>query len=96
MTFVRRNNLSVYSGVNNVISDIVMPRSGQHTSSWDLAVLVCRYCWYCEEQALFVQRVWTAVRRRRPVIDSLADCITCKSKLVSNRGSSPPVPDDSC
>ena len=52
MTFARRNNLSVYSGVNtvvcsgvnNVISGIVMPRSGQYTGSGDLTVLVCRYC----------------------------------------------------
>ena len=48
MTFARRNNLSVYSGVNSVvcsgvysvISGIVMPRSGQYTACGDLAVLV--------------------------------------------------------
>ena len=36
MTFARRNNLSVYSGVSNVISVIVMPCSGQYTASGDL------------------------------------------------------------
>ena len=43
MTFARHNNLSVYSGVNNVISVIVMPCSGQYTTSGDLAALVSRY-----------------------------------------------------
>jgi len=55
VTFARHNNLSVYSGVNNVlcsdvnnvISGIVIPRSGQYTASGDLAVLVFRYYWHC-------------------------------------------------
>jgi len=55
VTSARRNNLSVYSGVNdvvcsgvnNVISGVVMPCSGKYTASGDLAVFVSRYCSYC-------------------------------------------------
>jgi hypothetical protein len=40
VTLARRNNLSVYSGVNTVIDSIVMPCSGQHTASGRLAILL--------------------------------------------------------
>ena len=45
MTFAMRNNLSVFSGVNDVISVVVvvLPCSGQYTASVHLAVLMSRY-----------------------------------------------------